>query len=250
MFSFFYLHRYGEQETKVTVRVEHYTHVDMIAPTFLMTENTFITENDALSLSGGGRSGGLPPSLETSSYLQLPPLGVRPLTTTTTNGLYPTTNNIRPTALQVPTALDDTLMNHKPSTYTRLKSVGRFVGRNLKTRGGGGEWEDTESVDGQLSVEDGLEEEGEDSSGPREFENPYLQNVCYKIGQYFRGKKDVEIISADRDEVTYKLPKKEFPLSEIFGFMELLKKDRDLHIVGYSVSQSTLEQVCVNQCSL
>lgn len=50
-------------------------------------------------------------------------------------------------------------------------------------------------------------------------------------------------VQADMDYVTFQFPKHLVPLSEIFQVMENLNEDPSLSIVGYSVSQSTLNQV-------
>ena len=86
-------------------------------------------------------------------------------------------------------------------------------------------------------------EDSDDNESIEDYTNPYLQEVCNKVAQYFCRRKDVKKISIKDDEVTYKLPKHDVPLSEIFLFMQQLKEDSSLHIINYSVSQSTLEQV-------
>ena len=86
-------------------------------------------------------------------------------------------------------------------------------------------------------------EDSDDNESIEDYTNPYLQEVCNRVAQYFCSRKDVKKISIKDDEVTYKLPKHDVPLSEIFLFMQQLKEDSSLHIINYSVSQSTLEQV-------
>ena len=119
-------------------------------------------------------------------------------------------------------------------TISRLQSV-RKAARDFIAHQGRIE----EDARGQEET-DGTGDESQDGEG---LDNPYLQRVCLKIREYFRGKRDIKIISAEKDEVTYKLPKYDVPLSEIFKLMQLLKSDPNYHITSYSVSQSTLEQV-------
>ena len=54
---------------------------------------------------------------------------------------------------------------------------------------------------------------------------------------------DQDLIDTQKDSITFQLPKNSVPLSEIFKVMEDLHRDPSLEIVGYSVSQSTLNQV-------
>ena len=123
------------------------------------------------------------------------------------------------------------------NAYSRLQSLGRFV------RSFGGH----QSLDAVLEDDDVDNEEfdGDSEEEQEECENKYLQRVCDKIQEKFRVFKGIRKISCEYDEVIYKLPKLEVPLSMIFDLMEKMKSDPSFHIVNYSVSQSTLEQVSI-----
>lgn len=71
-----------------------------------------------------------------------------------------------------------------------------------------------------------------------------VQRVQAAILSKFSGRiVDQDLIDTQEDSVTFQLPKNSVPLSEIFQVMEDLHRDLSLKIVGYSVSQSTLNQV-------
>ena len=141
--------------------------------------------------------------------------------------LHPSSANLQPQHGQLP---------QSPSRISRLQSVGRFFSRTLAH----------ERLDEDLDEIDGDGEE-EDS---QPCDNPYLQDVCNRVRRYFGHKEGIKRISVENNEVTFTLPKRNIPLSEVFNFMETLKGDQTLHIVNYSVSQSTLEQVRILSLSL
>jgi ATP-binding cassette subfamily A (ABC1) protein 3 len=116
-----------------------------------------------------------------------------------------------------------TSLMRPPSVYNRVRNVGRLL-----------------SISSAINVEEDepLDEEDDDVCN-----NPYLQEVCDRMKQHFHKKMDIKKISIENDEVTYKLSRKTVPLSDIFKFMEQLKADQSLHVINYSVNQSTLDQV-------
>ena len=77
-----------------------------------------------------------------------------------------------------------------------------------------------------------------------DYTNKYLADVCHKFETEFGVVRAIKKIGCDADEVSYKLPRGLVPLSKIFDVMEKMKKQGKYHILSYSVTQSTLEQVC------
>lgn len=75
-------------------------------------------------------------------------------------------------------------------------------------------------------------------------EDTSIQRVQQAVLHTFSGRiADQDPIDVQNDSITFQLPKNSVPLSEIFDVMERLHRDTSLGIVGYSVSQSTLNQV-------
>ena len=198
--------RYGDNSTKLTIRVEHCT-----ASEFEPDDDEFFMESNTIL---------------DNNFLQVPQPSPIPLRA------FP-----QPQILQRRSSMVSQSPLQQPRrptirTYSRLKSIGKVARDFLPLQGAQAERGREET--------DGAENESPDGEIS---DNPYLQHVCLKIRQYFRGKKDIKLISAEKDEVTYKLPKYDVPLSEIFKLIQLLKSDSSCHITSYSVSQSTLEQV-------
>ena len=133
------------------------------------------------------------------------------------SSLYPSPVNLQPNHGQLP---------QSPSRLSRLQSIGRFFSRTFAH---------------ERLVEDLDEIDGDTEEEP--CDNPYLQEVSNRVRSYFGHKEGIKRISVENNEVTFTLPKRDIPLSEVFNFMQTLKGDQTLHIVSYSVSQSTLDQV-------
>lgn len=188
--------RYGEHETKVTIRVEHYTSDDQ-------EEQVIPLEMSYQQMPGA-------PSI----FLHPSSANRRP------SSLHPSPVNLQPNHGQLP---------QSPSRLSRLQSIGRFFSRTFAH----------EQLVEELDEIDGDTEE--DDNQP--CDNPYLQEVSNRVRSYFGHKEGIKRISVENNEVTFTLPKRDIPLSEVFNFMQTLKGDKTLHIVSYSVSQSTLDQV-------
>ena len=183
--------RYGENETKITIRVEHCTTKDQ--STVVPLESTYQPVPGAPSI-----------------FLHPSSANHHPLS------LHPPSPNLQPHHGQFP---------RSPSRISRLQSVGRYFSRKFAH-------EQLDEID-----RDGEEEDSQLC------DNCYLQDVWNRVRRYFGHKKGIKRISVENNEVTFTLPKRDVPLSEVFNFMQTLKRDQTLHIVSYSVSQSTLEQV-------
>ena len=184
--------RYGEHETKITIRVEHYMSEDQV--TVIPLEMSYQPIPGASSIF-----------LHPSSANRRP------------SSLHPSTVNLQPNHGQLP---------RSPSRLSRLQSIGRFVSRTFAHE------QDLDEIDGDTEEEDN-----------QPCDNPYLQEVSNRVRSYFGHKEGIKRISVENNEVTFTLPKRDIPLSEVFNFMQTLKGDQTLHIVSYSVSQSTLDQV-------
>ena len=198
--------RYGDSSTKLTIRVEHCAanEFEQDEDEFSMVESTTVIDNN---------------------FLQVPQPSPIPLRA------FPQPQNLNRRLSIVSQAPLHQPRRPTIRTYSRLKSIGKVARDFLPFQGAPAAGR--EGIDG--AVDESPDEEISD--------NPYLRHVCLKIRQYFRGKEDIKLISAEKDEVTYKLPKYDVPLSEIFQLIQLLKSDPSCHITSYSVSQSTLEQV-------
>ncbi|XP_019852385.1 PREDICTED: ATP-binding cassette sub-family A member 3-like [Amphimedon queenslandica] len=199
--------KYGDNSTKLTIRVEHCaaSELEQDEDEYSMEESTTVINNH---------------------FLQVPQPSPMPL-----RRAFPQPQNLNRRLSIVSQAPLHQPRRPTIRTYSRLKSIGKVAREFLPFQGA--PTAQREGTDG--AVDESPDEEISD--------NPYLRHVCLKIRQYFRGKEDITLISAEKDEVTYKLPKYDVPLSEIFQLIQLLKSDPSCHITSYSVSQSTLEQV-------
>ena len=141
---------------------------------------------------------------------------------------------------------------HTPSMYKRLQSFSRVftstTGPTVHTN--------MNAIDEESEPSD-IEEDEVDVGNARHINvdyiedvedqgctvNRYLVEVCRKFETEFSTVNTIKMMGMDCDEVSYKLPRTVVPLSKIFEVMERMKKQSQYHVVNYSVSQSSLEQV-------
>ena len=134
--------------------------------------------------------------------------------------------------------------------YNQVQSLQRFINTQFTatTTSSDNCWVDKESDD------ESSEEENADNKGhathlsieeEEEESNKYLVEVRKRFQSHFKGMRNVRMIGYKSDEITYKLPKGVVPLSKIFEVMETMKRDDQLHIINYTISQSNLEQVII-----
>ena len=142
------------------------------------------------------------------------------------NSRYPSVEEVDTSASHRPTS-------QRPRSANRLTNIQRSISRQGQrilnfTRG-----RQTRTARSREEVDS-----GEDTPVNR-VQRAVLSTFCERIA-------DQDPIDTQRDSITFQLPKNSVPLSEIFQVMERLHNDPSLSIVGYSVSQSTLNQVSKN----
>ncbi len=137
-------------------------------------------------------------------------------------------------------------IQHRPSLYRRLQSFSRVFTpaptANIDVIDEESEPSDLDEVDGgsdghNINPIEDMEEEDQGCV------NRYLLEVCRKFEVEFGRVNAIKMMGFNCDEVSYKLPRTLVPLSKIFEVMERMKKQSRYHIVNYSISQSSLEQV-------
>ena len=124
----------------------------------------------------------------------------------------------------------DSSANHRPRSAIRLTNIQRTISRQGQRIFNFARGRQTRTARSREEVD------GDEDTPVNRVQQAVLRTFRERVA-------DQDPIDTQKDSITFQLPKNSVPLSEIFQVMEALHDDPSLSIVGYSVSQSTLNQV-------